>query len=127
MICPKAWPTRLHRLPAVVPPMLLEYRLRQYRHRANPWPRFRLTEGQRRFAFGLVAYGTVANWFFTLLGAAFGTKILTPLAGAGYTAAQWQEAFVAGGLTSLVIAMLGSTVLFIYGLRGADGESTSPH
>ena len=89
------------------------------------WPRFLLTEGQKRVAFLLVAYGTVANWFFTLLGAAFGTKMLTPLAGAGYTAEQWQELLVAAGLTSLVVAMLGSTLLFIYGLRGAEPDSAN--
>jgi hydroxylaminobenzene mutase len=62
-------------------------------------------------------YGAYANWAVSLLGAAWGTKRLTPVAGAGYEAQAWQEAAVMAGLLSQVLAMLVATALVVWALR----------
>ena len=41
-------------------------------------------------AYWLALYGTYVNWASTLLAGSFGTSQLTPIAGAGHSAAAWQ-------------------------------------
>lgn len=85
------------------------------------WRHLRLEEGPKAWTYRFCLFGTFANWFFTALGASFGTKMFTPIAGAGYDAAQWQEMVVGAGLSALVVAMLGASSLLLHGLRGDDG------
>lgn len=81
------------------------------------WKRLVLGLSAQRIAFALLLFGTYANWFLTMLGAAWGTKRLTPIAGAGYEAASWQELVMMGGLGIMIIGMLGGCSLVLYGLR----------
>jgi hydroxylaminobenzene mutase len=81
------------------------------------WKRLVLGAGAQRIAFLLLLFGTYANWFLTMLGAAWGTKRLTPIAGAGYEAAAWQELVMMGGLGVMIIGMLGGCMLVLWGLR----------
>jgi (hydroxyamino)benzene mutase len=81
------------------------------------WSALVLSPAQGRLVRALFLYGTYANWAVSLLGAAWGTKRLTPVAGAGYQAQPWQESVVQIGLLSLGVAMLLGTALVVWGLR----------
>jgi (hydroxyamino)benzene mutase len=85
------------------------------------WPRVRLPETAAAVTFWLLAYGTVANWLFTLLAAAFGTSSATPIAGAGHAGLPWQEALVNLGLFSLSIAIIAACGLLLWGLLRRSG------
>jgi hypothetical protein len=86
---------------------------------ALAWGAFRLSAVQGRWVRGLFLYGTYTNWGATCLGAAWGTSRLTPVSGAGFQAARWQELVVEVLLVSLVLAMLVGTVMVVYALRPA--------
>lgn len=81
------------------------------------WHRLALSSRQQWALFALALYGTYVNWLSTLLSAAFGTSRMTPLSGAGFTGAPWQENLVAVGLVSLSIAMVAACVLVLIGLH----------
>ncbi len=81
------------------------------------WKEARFTPKTAKATFAIALYGTYANWAATLLSAAFGTSRLTPIAGAGYTAAGWQEVVIGFGLISLSIAMVICCALVLWGLR----------
>ena len=81
------------------------------------WPRLALGDRARKIAFALVLFGTYANWALTMLGAAWGTKKLTPIAGAGYESAPWQETAMTVGLSVMVVAMAVGVGLLAWGLR----------
>lgn len=80
------------------------------------WHRVRLPAALSRACFGLLLYGTIANWFFTLLAAAFGAGRMTPIAAGGMVAEPWQEAVVAFGLVTLSVAMVAGCGLLVWGL-----------
>ena len=81
------------------------------------WSALVLSPAQGKLVRALFLYGAYANWAVSLLGAAWGTKRLTPIAGAGYEAAPWQETIVQIGLLSLVLAMLVGTAIVVWALR----------
>ena len=69
--------------------------------------------------FGLLAYGTVANWASTTLAAVWNTGQLTPIHGPEPNAPPWQETIVSFGLLSLSVAMIVGTIILIIGfVRG---------
>lgn len=80
------------------------------------WHHVRLDGHRGAIAAWLLVYGTFANWFFTLLGGAFGAGRMTPIAGGGMTAASWQESVVAAGLVSLSVAMVIGCGMLVWGL-----------
>ena len=80
------------------------------------WDRVRLSSGLSNLCFWLLVYGTFANWFFVLLGGAFGAARMMPIAGGGMTALPWQEAVVAFGLVTLSLAMVVGCGLLAWGL-----------
>ncbi len=80
------------------------------------WHHVRLSDSLARLTVGLLVFGTWANWFFTLLGASFGTGRLTPLASGGMTGQPAQEQLVALGLVALSAAMIAGCGLVVYGL-----------
>ena len=82
------------------------------------WSELWLSPKAQKAAYGLLLYGTFANWFFTNLGAVWGTSRITPLAGAGFTGSTMQENIVAAGLATVGLSMVLSLLLIIYGLRG---------
>lgn len=81
------------------------------------WPEIRLSAKAATSLHRLVLFGTYANWIVTLLAAVFGTSRLTPIAGAGFSGATWQEVLVGLGQASLALAMIASCVLLLRGLR----------
>lgn len=82
------------------------------------WPRLSLAPGAERAAFGLVLYGTFANWAATLLAAAWGAGSgMMPLSGGGMTGSAVQEGLITALLVSLSLAMVAATGLVLWGLR----------
>ncbi len=86
------------------------------------WKELRLSARAATATFRIALFGTYMNWGFTLLGGAFGTSRLTPIAGSGFIGEAWQEAFVAAGLVPLVLAMIVCSVLVLIGLSGPSRE-----
>lgn len=80
------------------------------------WHRVHLSSVLSGLCFWLLVYGTFANWFFTLLGAAFGAGQMMPIAGGGLTAQPWQEVVVGLGLVTLSVAMVVGCSLLVGGL-----------
>jgi len=83
------------------------------------WKEVRLSESAARAVFWLLLFAAYANWLFCLLAAIFGASEILPIAGAGYSAAAWQEQLVKVGLGLGAIAILGATATMVYGLRSA--------
>ena len=76
------------------------------------WTRLLLSDRLASLAFWTLVYGAFANWLFVTLAAVFGTNARTPIAGAGYSGAPWQEQLVSIGLASVALTMaLGCGVL----------------
>jgi hydroxylaminobenzene mutase len=89
------------------------------------WKHLRLAARTAGVLFWLILYAGYANWACTLLGAIFGTSKMTPIAGAGHSAAGWQEAIVGVGLVSLSIAAMTSCIMVLWGLRGGGHSSAA--
>jgi|SRR5882672_89729 len=68
-------------------------------------------------------YGAYAGWGTSCLAAALGTSRLTPLSGAGHSAAPWQESVVAGLQISVVLVILVAAVSVVYALRPMPAEA----
>ena len=87
------------------------------------WGLLALGPVQARLTRGAFLYGTYANWATSCLAAAWGTSRLTPLSGAGFSAAPWQEAVVQVLQVSLALSILAGTVSVIYALRASRAST----
>lgn len=85
------------------------------------WNDLRLSSGWLKTSYWLLLYGTFANWSFTLLAAILGTSKITPIAGAGHTGTDLQEAVLTAGFTSVGISMVLTVAILLYGLRPVKG------
>jgi (hydroxyamino)benzene mutase len=81
------------------------------------WRHFAFGPRQAGLTRGAFLYGTYGNWATSCLAAAWGTQRLTPIAGAGFGAAAWQEITVQVLQVSLGIAMLAGSLSVIHALR----------
>ena len=81
------------------------------------WGLLLMSPLQARLTRGAFLYGTYANWGTSCLAAAWGTSRLTPLSGAGYSAAPWKEAVVEVLQVSLALAILAGALSVVYALR----------
>jgi (hydroxyamino)benzene mutase len=81
------------------------------------WNEVRLSPPIKAGAFWSALYGTYGNWLVTTLAATFGTAALSPITGAGHTGQPWQESLVTIGFLTVGIAIVGSSVLVLWGLR----------
>lgn len=88
------------------------------------WSHLRMSKNLLRATFWLALYGSYANWFSTLLAAAWGTHANAPVTGVAFHARAWQELIAAFGFNSLAAAMVIVCLLLIYGLRGTPGGSS---
>jgi len=88
------------------------------------WSEVRLPASATRLTFWTLLYGSYANVLVTAFAAAFGTAAMTPLAGVGYRAPDWQEAVVTVGFVSVGISMLAASFLLLWGLRGSRTLTT---
>jgi hydroxylaminobenzene mutase len=81
------------------------------------WPMVRLSPRAEAWAVGLLGFGFTANWLATLLAAIWGAGSETmPIAGAGHSAAPWQEGLVAALLIALSLATIAGVALVLLGL-----------
>ena len=81
------------------------------------WMEVKLPLGLKAAAYWSALYGAYANWATTALGAAWGIAALSPITGAGHHALPWQETLITAMFMSVGLAVVGSTVLMLWGLR----------
>ena len=86
------------------------------------WQYLRLSSGLEAAAYWLALYGTYVNWAATLLAAVFGTSVMTPIIGQGYTAERWQELVVNFGLITLSLAMIAVCCVLLWGFRAKASQ-----
>lgn len=85
------------------------------------WAEVRLSGRLQAAAYWTALYGTYANWAVTCLAAIFGTAALSPVTAAGHSAQPWQENVVTFGFASVGIAIIGCSILVLWGLRKSAG------
>ena len=83
------------------------------------WSEVRLPHSVKLTAYGTALYGTYVNWLMTSIAAALGTAADSPITSAGHRGLPWQESFVAIGFLTVVIAMIATSILVLWGLREA--------
>lgn len=79
------------------------------------WNRLALSEKWLKVTYGLILYGTFANFFAVLLAAITGAGSMMPLAG-GVEGATWQEVIISSLLITLALAMIVVCTLVLKGL-----------
>lgn len=92
------------------------------------WTEVRLSPPAKATAYGIVLFGTYANWIVTTLAAIFGTAVDSPISAAGHHGQPWQESLVGIGFLSVTVSMVASSVLVLWGLRSGaldNGASRS--
>lgn len=86
------------------------------------WNEVRLSPRLKMTAYCTALYGTYANWLATSIAAAFGTAAGSPITSAGHSGQPWQESFVAIGFLTVSIAIISTSILVLWGLRGTAAE-----
>ena len=81
------------------------------------WGLLTMSPGQASLTRGVFLCTTFASWGTSCLAAAWGTSRLTPLSGAGYSAAAWKEDLVQVLQVTVALAILAGAVSVVYGLR----------
>ena len=81
------------------------------------WGLLAMSPVQARLTRSVFLFATYANWGTSCLAAVWGTSRLTPLSGAGYSAAPWKESVVQVLQVSLALAILAGAVSVVYALR----------
>ena len=86
------------------------------------WNEVRLPHPVKVTAYCTALYGTYVNWLVTSIAAAFGTAANSPITSAGHSGQPWQESFVAMGFLTVAIAIIATSILVLWGLRGTAAE-----
>lgn len=81
------------------------------------WPMLALSTTLEALARRLFLFATFTNWGGSILAATWGTSRMTPLTGAGYSAAPWKEVTVQAVQISVSLAVLTAAILVVVGLR----------
>jgi hydroxylaminobenzene mutase len=89
------------------------------------WGLLAMSPVQARLTRAVFLCATFANWGTSCLAAAWGTSRLTPLSGAGYSAAAWKESVVQVLQVTLALAILAGAMSVVYGLRPAPRPAGS--
>jgi hydroxylaminobenzene mutase len=82
------------------------------------WNEVRLPHSLKVTAYWAALYGAYVNWLVTSLAAAFGTAAGSPITSAGHSGQPWQESLIALGFISVSIAIIATSLLLLWGLRG---------
>src|SRR6516225_1074230 len=82
------------------------------------WNEVRLLHPVKVTAYCTALYGAYANWLVTSIAAAFGTAASSPITSAGHSGQPWQESVVAMGFLTVTIAIITTSILVLWGLRG---------
>ena len=90
------------------------------------WMEVRLSLKLKATAYWSALYGAYVNWVATALAAAWGVGALSPITGAEHHALPWQETFVTAMFMSVGLAIVGSAVLVLWGLRRAAQLQDKP-
>jgi hydroxylaminobenzene mutase len=83
------------------------------------WMEVRLSAKLKAAAYWTALYGAYINWVTTGLGATLGAAALSPITSAGHSALPWQETVMTALFMSVGLAIVGSSVLVLWGLRRA--------
>jgi hydroxylaminobenzene mutase len=83
------------------------------------WMEVRLPSKLKAAAYWSALYGAYINWVATALAAVWGAAALSPIIGAGHSGLPWQETFITALFMSVGLAIVGSSVLVLWGLRRA--------
>ena len=86
------------------------------------WNELRLRHPLKVTAYWTALYGAYVNWLVTAMAAVFGTAARSPITSAGHRGQPWQESFVAMGFLTVSIAIIATSVLVLWGLRGTGAE-----
>src|SRR5260221_5956257 len=92
------------------------------------WMEVRLPLKLKAAAYWTALYGAYVNWATTALGAAWGIAAHSPITGAGHSALPWQETLITALFMSVGLAIVGSSILVLWGLRrggGGEGEASA--
>ena len=81
------------------------------------WGEIRLSAPAEKAALWLFLYASHTGWLAQFLAALFGTSRSTPIAGAGYRGAAWQEIVVGFLAVSFSLTILLACILALWGLR----------
>ena len=81
------------------------------------WAEARLSASLKALTYWSALFGTYVNWFVTTLAAIFGTGALSPITAPGRTALPWQESLVTAGFMAVGLAIIGTSILVLWGLR----------
>jgi hydroxylaminobenzene mutase len=81
------------------------------------WSEVQLSSRATAVTFWTLLGGTYGNWAVTTTAAMLGTAALSPITGAGHTAAPWQEALITSGFVMIGLAIISASVLLLWGLR----------
>ena len=81
------------------------------------WELFAFRPVQEKLTRAAFLYGSYASWAVSCIAAVWGTSRMTPLAGAGHTAAPWQEALVAAVQVSTAPVFIAAAVSVLHALR----------
>lgn len=87
------------------------------------WGFLSLSPAQAKLTRAAFLYSAYASWGTACLAAAWGTSRLTPLSGAGHSAAPWKEAVVQGLQVSIVLVILAAAVSVVYALRSQPAST----
>ena len=86
------------------------------------WNEVQLPHPVKVTAYWAALYGAYVNWLVTSIAAAFGTAAGSPITSAGHHGHPWQESFVAVGFITVSIAIIATSILLLWGLRGRASE-----
>jgi hydroxylaminobenzene mutase len=89
------------------------------------WQELHLAERTEKLTFWLFLYASYSGWLAQLLAAAFGTSWATPIAGAGFRGADWQEYLVYVIAVSFSAAISIACGLALWGLRRPTKSMTA--
>jgi (hydroxyamino)benzene mutase len=90
------------------------------------WPKLRLSDRSLVTTFWLAIYSTYLNWATTLAAAVWGAGgSRMPIAAFGRKGTPLQETLVSLGLVSLAVGMLATCMIVLWGLRGADPNTSN--
>jgi hydroxylaminobenzene mutase len=90
------------------------------------WMEVRLSAKLKATAYWTALYGAYVNWATTALGAALGAAALSPITSAGHNALPWQETLMTTLFMSVGLAIVGSAVLVLWGLRRGAAAALAP-
>jgi hydroxylaminobenzene mutase len=87
------------------------------------WSEVRLSSRASAVAYWTLLGGTYGNWAVTTIAAILGTAALSPITGAGHSAARWQEVLVTVGSSCRSCDHFGIGASFV----GAEKQKLQPH